>query len=196
MTALLLLVAVSGLTLAFGGAAADGKVDIRRSPTASAAASAGGSVAVRLRLAQAGSVGGTLGKPDQSLSGDRPKGPPAATAPSQGGAKSGARTNAPELTAASLRGHWRVKTTCYGGADTLSFIIRDTSRLEFTGDYEPGGGRIVSGAVSGNQVRLVTSSVFTVTWTGTVSRSDVGMQMEGSYTPGAGSDCRFTARKD
>jgi len=66
----LLFVAVAGLTFGLGAAAApvNGDVEFRRAPEAP-------SIAVRLRLAQAGSVGGTLGKPDQSLSGDRPKAP-------------------------------------------------------------------------------------------------------------------------
>jgi hypothetical protein len=86
MIARLLFAAGAGLMLALGAAAGPvDNVELRGGhdgPTATPL-SEGGPPALTLRLAQAGSTGGTLGKPDQSLSGDKPQATPPKEAPSQ-----------------------------------------------------------------------------------------------------------------
>ena len=88
------------------------------------------------------------------------------------------------FTAASLRGRWRVTTSCYSGSDNLTFDIRETSATEFSGEYD-GSYKIVRGRIDGNQILMTTQATFTVTSTGTVSRSGSSLQMQGSYSPGA-----------
>ena len=142
-------------------------------------------------LAQ-GSAGGSIGKQGKSASGGEDAPAPRArqSTPRKSNGESGA------ISIASLRGHWTVKTTCNSGADSLSFIIRTTSGNNFVGDYEPGGGKITSGSIAGNRVTLVTSSMFTVTWTGTVYNSGGQLHMDGGYTPGAPpGNCKFSAVK-
>ena len=148
-------------------------------------------------LAQAGMVGGTIGKTDKSVIGsDQPAAKPRPAPSRKRPARGEPRVAANALTAASLRGNWRVTTTCFSGADSLRFIIRETSTTSFAGDYEPGGGKIVSGTIDGSRITIVTSSTFTVTWTGTVSRSGSRLRIDGGYTPGAPpGNCQFAATK-
>jgi hypothetical protein len=141
-----------------------------------------------------GSAGGSIGKQGKSASGGEEP-PPRSERSKPSTGRKAARESGP-FTAASLRGHWTVKTTCNSGADSLSFIIRTTSANSFVGDYEPGGGKITQGSVEGNRVTLTTSSMFTVTWTATVHDSGGQLHMDGGYTPGAPpGNCKFSAVK-
>jgi len=83
----LLIVAVAGLALVLGSPAVPVDADVELQPAlqgpAAISISDGGLNPARLRLAQAGSTGGTLGKPDQSLSGDKPNVKPAESSPPQ-----------------------------------------------------------------------------------------------------------------
>jgi hypothetical protein len=145
----------------------------------------------RVALAQAGSTGGIIGKTDKSVSdaGDPRHNAPGARQPHRSSSSVG-------LGAASLRGRWHVATTCVNGSDDLTFDIREISASEFNGDYDRTG-KIISGRIDGNHVTLITRATFTVTWTGTVSRtSGSGLLMKGSYSPGAPpGNCEFAARK-
>jgi hypothetical protein len=81
----LLIVAAAGAMLGLGVTAPAGAdVDIPGAPNSPPAISPvdGDPIPAKLRLAQAGSTGGTLGKPDQSLSGNRPT-PPSKAPPQE-----------------------------------------------------------------------------------------------------------------
>jgi hypothetical protein len=151
----------------------------------------------RVAFAQAGSTGGTIGKTGKSVSGGEGPSDPRYDEPRiRQSHRSSVSFGSAALSAASLRGRWHVDTTCVNGSDDLTFDIREISTSEFNGDYDRTG-KIVSGRIDGNHVTLTTRAMFTVTWTGTVTRtSGSGLLMKGRYSPGAPpGNCEFTARK-
>ena len=82
-------------------------------------------------LAQAGATGEVVGKQNKDASGVNDL-----HAPSKASTKTerSEPSRGSSLTMASLRGHWIVKTSCYAGADFLTFDIRETSPSTFAGD--------------------------------------------------------------
>src|SRR5262245_25000883 len=88
-----------------------------------------------------GSIGGTLGKPDQELSGDRPA-PPPAKAP-----EPAAKVPEPKL---SLSGKWTWQSTCSGGsASKGEFQIDHGSDGALKGTCKVSGGAVPCGDISG-----------------------------------------------
>lgn len=139
-------------------------------------------------FAQAGATGGVIGKQNKDASGGSdaapaPRRQPRAVAPK-------ASTSAG---AAALAGHWRIEATCSNGLNVWSFDLRNSSNTDFTGDYNPGGGKVVDGKLTGNAVSITTAASITRHWTGTLSRPSNGLTMTGTMT-GFG-DCSFVATK-
>ena len=151
---------------------------------------------------QPGSVGGTIGKRDKSISGDEE------SAPLPQRSKRSTRTNdkdkklstnedrADVQTATSLRGHWRVQVNCGASQNMLerggkwSFDIETISGNVFSGGFDQNG-KIVDGKIEGKAISLTTQDIFSRKWTGTVS---AGARMQGSVT-GPPENCTFTASK-
>lgn len=153
-------------------------------------------------FAQAGSTGGFVGKQNKDASGGADAPAPRRTTPKRAPRPVQSETPRPagSLTAASISGHWRVAVTCVDGSDVWTFDIREETATSFTGDYGPGGGKIINGAINGNEVSLVTQTAGQRIWTGTLSGSGGGMRIRGSMT-GLGiktwssGNCRFDATK-
>lgn len=145
---------------------------------------------------QPGSIGGTIGKQDKSISGEDHS-----VAPAQRSKRSApTRDDDGGQTAASLRGHWRIQVNCGSHQNMLersgrwSFDIKPISGNTFAGGFDQGG-QIVEGKIAGNAVSLATKDIFSRQWTGTVSGSPgAGMLMHGSVT-GPPDGCTFIASK-
>src|SRR5262249_32571665 len=128
-----------------------------------------GSALTRLRLAQAGSTGGTLGKPDQSLSGDKQKGP--APKP-QGSAKPAGESSRPSYT---LSGAWDYTQDCQIGSYRGNFQFSQTGAHSLRGTAHQVSPQISSeifdAAINGNRVSFKVTFSSVETWTGSLSGS-------------------------
>jgi hypothetical protein len=184
------LVATAGVTLVLGAAAAPIGDDVasRRTPASAPTTplSDEGSIVVSLRIAQAGNVGGTLGKSDQSLSGDRRKEPPAARGPRR-----------PSF---SLSGQWQWTQNCQiGGTFRGTFRISQSTAGRFGGSFyqeaPKSPGRISEGVIDGNRisftVTLTEPNVRVEKWNGTLS----GGNMHGTAISQNVGSCTFRASR-
>jgi hypothetical protein len=169
------LVPVAGLALMLGAAAAlaDSGAEAAHAWAASAAISAPDPrlAAPRLRLAQGGSTGGTLGKKDQSLSGDQP----AAKGPGQ--------------PSSSISGTWKWIQDCQGGTYRGNFRISQTGANSFGGsvyqEAPEASGAIVEGRIQGSQLSFkVTLNAILETFQGSVAAGRLeGTSTSQNYAP-------------
>ena len=146
--------------------------------------------ATRLRVAQ-GSTGGTLGKADQSLSGDQPQAA-SPTVPKQ-------KNTTAEPARASVLGRWQWTATCpISGTWTGTMELRGSAqRLVGTMKQDQPGdaGSITGGNVSGQTVvvvRQIGAEVQTVT--GTLSGSGRSARIVGQ-TSGFGGTCNIVVTR-
>ena len=147
----------------------------------------------QIALAQAGSIGGTVGKTDKSISGGVDAGSSNFVLPE--------KPRASGFTASSISGPWRYQSKCIGFEEPGTFDIHPTSSTEFDGEYF-GTGKILHGKINGNRVSFVGRYILDRTWTGTISGSGAALRMVGSFTgptPGQFSgdgNCKFTATRN
>ena len=185
------LLAVSGLSLALGATAARADSDAGTLPVSAAISTADPRPAApRLRLAQGGSTGGTLGKTDQSLSGDQPKQARPEKIPGPPGAQSATKANA-----LPVAGQWNWLAQCGGISTGANFVLEQSSATNFTGRFTGSNtwGTIVNGRLQGNQVsfdRVGGPLGLSERWT---ARLNGPGQMQGSSSGAI--ECTFTARK-
>jgi hypothetical protein len=148
--------------------------------------------------AQAGSVGGTVGKREKSVSGgenttERRRVRTAVSA-------AGNRNHSAGFTAATISGSWQYESSCSGSRGQGSLNIVATSATSFTGAYY-GSGKILHGRIAGSRVSFGTHFIIDRNWTGTVSGSGGALRMQGSFsgpTPGSlggEGNCRFNATR-
>jgi hypothetical protein len=155
-----------------------------------ASAADGELVTPDLRVAQAGSTGGTLGKPDQSISGGPAKEPPPAKAPGPKKAPGGAATVA---VSGAIAGAWNWAARCGELNFQGIFALTQSSPTAFVGRFDPPPATIVNGKIKGDQLSFdmvgTPMGLADTRWTARVS----GRQMQGSIT--GAPTCTFTATK-
>jgi hypothetical protein len=144
----------------------------------------------RTRLAQAGSTGGTLGKTDQSLSGDQSKQARPEKAPGPLGSQGAAKARV-----LSVAGQWNWVAQCGGISTGASLVLEQSSATNFTGRFTGSNtwGTIVNGRLQGDQVsfdRVGGPLGLSERWT---ARLNGPGQMHGSSSGAI--ECMFTARK-
>ena len=129
--------------------------------------------------AQSGSVGGQLGQPDKSISGDRPA------------TKKSAKNAPRDITPRSIAGQWNWTAECSKtGHWEGGFLLRQNSDGTIGGEFNGGHPGSFSGRITGNKISF-TRSFWTVTqpWHGTIS----GQAMSGSFSDPANGHCTFRA---
>jgi hypothetical protein len=137
----------------------------------------------RLRLAQSGSAGGTLGKKDQSLSGgQQSKEPPAQRERKQ-----------PSY---SLSGTWDYTQDCQVGTYRGSFQISQTGASSFRGTANQVSPKIstslVNGVINGNRISFNATFSSFESWSGTLSGSG---RMQGTVTTSSVGNCTWRASR-
>jgi hypothetical protein len=136
-------------------------------------------------LAQAGSIGGTIGKQDKSAAGDNEP-PTRRHSRSNGGKVS-------DASGVSVAGRWRWSADCQSGHYTGEFVLNTTSQGEFSGTlYDAAGGTITNGHVHGANISFTRhfALVLTQIWKGRLTSSG---HIEGSLS--GNESCSWEASK-
>jgi len=145
------------------------------------------SVCTVLAQGQPGSIGGTIGKHDKSLSGDNDSTPNINSKSKPGHASSHE----------TISGTWTWHAQCGGvvGAQSASFVLNQVSAFSFSGEFVGTNtwGTIVSGKVNGNQLsfdRVGGPLGISEHWRARLAGSS---QMEGRSVGAV--NCSFTANR-
>jgi hypothetical protein len=144
-------------------------------------------------LAQAGSIGGSIGKQDKSISGgaeaDRPRAAPLEKKPA-----ANTRETPSGVSKNSLIGRWQWHAQCNNGTTWEAAFVataadKETVALDFIGALGGTG----TGLVTGNRVNLLRAFGGTKqTWTATLSGRN---RMNGEITSSEGGHCSFQASR-
>jgi hypothetical protein len=140
--------------------------------------------------AQAGSIGGTIGKTDKSISGDAGSGQ---VSPSD---KINRRAVEPGFAAESLIGRWKWTAHC-SALWSGDLEISNASGSQFSGQFlSTGTGKLYAGQIRGTQVSFLRDyALGTQHWSGTLSRFGGATQIRGSLTQSDSASCGFEATK-
>jgi hypothetical protein len=142
-----------------------------------------------LAFAQAGSIGGTIGKTDKSVSGEESAAEPRTPA------KSRSRGASDKSSEVSVVGRWRWIAECSNGHWLGEFDLAETSRGEISGSFAGTSwydiGTITDGHVSGSGVSFTRkSAVFTQYWKGRIAAG----RIKGTLSQG-NDNCSWEATK-
>jgi hypothetical protein len=149
-------------------------------------------------FAQAGSVGGDIGKTDKSISGGNDAAPRRRAPPAPNHRSVGVTPPQPGITAQNLAGKWRWTAHCSVGVAYAGDLEIDASSANrFSGTLlDPLGGKIYDGSLDGTNIAFSREYLLGIQhWTGTLSRSTGAFQIRGALTDGAAL-CPFEATKE
>lgn len=150
-------------------------------------------LSVSIAIAQAGSVGGTIGKQNKSVSGgeEAPAPRPLPPAPKNSNEGTGSSN---EHTKTSLVGSWQWRAQCNDGTNwDAVFVASATGDRTVALNFVGAGGGTGTGIVSGSRVTLLRSfAIFQQTWSATLSSSN---RMAGTVTQAGGGRCTFQASR-
>jgi hypothetical protein len=146
-------------------------------------------------FAQAGSVGGTIGNTDKSVSGGNESAPPRRIMPRSNRRPVAAAPQQPDLTAESLGGKWHWIDHC-SPAWAGDLEISAASAGQFSGTFLNSlGGKLYDGSLKGSEISFFREFIFgNQHWAGALSRSADALEIRGVVTYGAVS-CPFEATK-
>ena len=141
--------------------------------------------------AQSGSMGGSVGKTEKSISGSGESAPDRRPPP---------RTSSmppKQVTAASLEGNWDWEASCTTGQWQGGMTLHAVSATAFSGEFNKGHVGSVNGTINGNRLSFIRTwmGIIRQNWSAPVTYAGSSLRMQGPFTDPIRSGCRFSATK-